>query len=59
MQSLMCVSDWFVTPKMLRNLYNDERLDKEDLDKLINWRNVYKQHKGWSIMGWNIYNKDV
>ena len=55
----MCVSDWFVIPKMLRNLYNDERLDKEDLDKLINWRNVYKQHKGWSIMGWNIYNKDV
>lgn len=47
--ALESVSDWFVTPKMLKELANDEGLDKEEVDEVITCCNDYKQHKAQKV----------
>ena len=40
--ALEFVSDWLVTPKMLKEFANDEGLDNEEVDELITCCNGYE-----------------
>ena len=44
--ALEWVPDWFVTPKMLKDLDNND-LDNVEFDKLTTWYNKYKQREAY------------